>query len=55
MNLLKFFNPKEVYVCPDWDKIYDIVSKPFPIIGVTKKARKVLKEKPCPCCRKGEK
>jgi len=40
MNLLKFFKPKEVYVCPD-----------FELSGCTKEARKILKEKPCPCCR----
>ena len=35
MNLLKLFKRKEVYVCPD-----------FELLGVTKEARKILKEKP---------
>jgi hypothetical protein len=41
----KLFKRKEVYVCPDWDKIYDIVSKPYPpIYGVTKKAERILRD-----------
>ena len=46
MNLLKLFKRKEVYVCPDWGQRKPLVFETPFFFGVTKEARKLIKEKP---------